>query len=474
MKIRLLLLAIIVSSQLSACSPINVWLADPQKNVVLPDPIPSKSRWWKAFNDPLMNDLADELLRQNIDIQSAIQRLAQARGVLRSDNSAFFPIISALAMGTRGNTNTAATNTLVQGDINATWQIDLFGQIREQVKADKYQVEANKASVKDVANSVLAQLFTTIINWRQTLEYVKTTAVQYRNQQKLVALYVTQFKAGLIDETFLESAKRDANITAALLAVTQTGVASAQYQMEVLLRKPPGTLTEFLKKYVANLSLPDPKEVVEIKIDVICQRPDVQAARAAMLSAQASLAKAEADLWPNITLGALYGVQYGSKGLALANPIWSISSAITAPLLNFGLLQGKIDVANALSKQAALNYERTVLNALQEAQTQLRNYLLGINSVNQLEHAVKHDKKAVEVASKRYKSGLTNMIDLMNAKIQLERTELLLIQQKATTASAYISLQKALSLEFYEASEKNVPQQTLPYPTFQKKLPVPM
>lgn len=474
MKYRVLLIAIIASTQLSACTPISVWQADPQKNIVLPEPIPQQKRWWTAFNDELMNDLATELIHQNIDIQSAIQRVAQARGVLRSDNASFFPIISPEVVANRGNAESKSVTTSVRADVNANWQLDLFGQIREQVKSDKYHVEATKASVKDVTNTVLAELFTAIINWRQTQEYIKTTKLQYANQQKLVALYTTQLKAGLIDEAFLESAKRDANLTASLVAITQRGLSSAQYQIEVLLRKPPGTLSEFLSKYVGELSLPDPHKIVEIHLDVIRHRPDVLAARARMLAAQADLRKAEADLWPTLSLGSLYGVQYGSKGLTLANPIWSIASTITAPLLNFGLLQGQIDITNALSQQAALAYESTVLNALLEAQTELRNYLLGLNSVNQLKKGVEHDKRAVEVAAKRYKSGLSNMIELMNAKIQLERSELLYIQQKAITAQAYINLQKALSLEFYEVSDKASTSIILPNPAFLNKLPQPI
>ncbi len=164
-----------------------------------------------------------------------------------------------------------------------------------------------------------------------------------------------------------------------------------------------------------------------------------------MLAAQADLKKAEADLWPKISIEGFFGVQRTSSGvIASGNPVWFLTSSIAAPLLNFGRLHSAVDAASARSKEAMHSYENITLLALQEAKTALSDYLNGVNAVNQQTRALKHRQNAVRIAKERFKRGLTDMTELTTAQTELDQATLAMIEKKTAAAIAYIRLYKAL------------------------------
>ncbi|MBY0462282.1 MAG: TolC family protein, partial [Alphaproteobacteria bacterium] len=169
-----------------------------------------------------------------------------------------------------------------------------------------------------------------------------------------------------------------------------------------------------------------------------------------MLAAQSDLAKAEADVWPRITLSAFFGVRDTSDGvLSASNPIWSLASNIISPVLNFERLNGAIDVANARETQSILIYKKVVLTAITEAKTALSDYLNSINALNQQEQALIHRKMTVTLVNNRFERGLTDMIDLTTAQSELDQATLLMVESRASSAIAYIRLQKALGKTLY-------------------------
>jgi outer membrane protein TolC len=220
--------------------------------------------------------------------------------------------------------------------------------------------------------------------------------------------------------------------------------------MERLLGQEPESLAETLKDFAQPaLFVPQPLEGLDIPVETIRSRPDIRAAAFNLLAAQADLSEAEANLWPRITLSAFFGVQETSSGLeavTASNPVWSLASAVTAPLINFGRLRGAVDAADARAQRAVLEYENAVLLALQEARTALSDYLNGVNAVNQQATALKHRQETVALAQERFNRGLTDMTDLTTAQAELDQATIALIDRKAAAAIAFVRLQKALGL----------------------------
>ena len=193
--------------------------------------------------------------------------------------------------------------------------------------------------------------------------------------------------------------------------------------------------------------MPNPEKIIDVNLDKMRSRPDVRAARSEMLSAKAGLELAEANLWPKLSLRSFFGVQEISNGMIEAgNPIWSLAADISAPVLNFGVLRGAKNAADANSQAAIFVYEKAVLTALQEASTSLSDFLNSVNALEDQEKTIQHRGETIDLARKRYESGLTDMSDLVAAQSDLKRTNLERIDIKLKALQAYIRLQKSLGL----------------------------
>lgn len=447
--IKRTLLLTFVLIPLSGCATFDVPFVD--KN---PEPQEALSaeqavnRWWTVFNDPMMDRLADELLKQNLDIQIARTRIDEARGVLKREESGWFPSVDASTSASRGNNQfgTDKTVSISQGGFNAQWELDIFGQTKSRVSAADARLAAQIASADDIKNIMLSELMRGIIEWRQAQEAIRETKELLASQDSQIELFKARSEAGLIDATFLIRAQAERSQTATRLPVAQASADSARFRIARLLAIQADQLV-LEPQEGASFAVPEVNQATSISIEMMRERPDVKALRAQMIAAQGDLAKAEADLWPRLSVGAFFGLQDGSNGLIIAeNPVWSLSSSITAPLLNFGRLRGAVDAADAKSKAASLNYENGVLNALQETQTALSDYLNGINAVAEQEKALASRKDTVKLATERFEQGLTDMIDLTTAQSELNNATITLIERRAVAAIAFIRLQKALGI----------------------------
>ena len=406
-----------------------------------------EAAWWQAFDDPLMTQLAHALLAQNVDIKIARARIAEARGVLRRVQSGWFPEVAVTGSVVRGDTQPGFSHlaTIAQGGFDASWEIDIFGQTRAEVNATKAKLVAQVASLEDAQRVVLAELMRAVIEWRQAQETYRETQQLLATQDAQIALFSVRTRAGLIDATLLARAQAERAQTATRLPLAQAAGDAASYKIAKLLAQPIEALRPMMLSYPAPLKVPKAQATLQLDIASLRTRPDIRSLRAEMLAAQFDLAKAEADLWPRLSLSAFFGVQEGSNGLLLAsNPIGSLGLGVTLPWLNFGRLRGAIDAADARARAASLNYENAVLAALQETQTALSDYLQGINTVAEQEKALQFRQQTVTLASRRFERGLTDMTDLTTAQSELNQATLVLVERRALTAVAYIRLQKAL------------------------------
>lgn len=447
-KFILILSALIL---LTACSPLCKIVSPKFKPINQFAQITKKQHWWMVFNDPLMDQLAKELIQQNFDIKIAQARMEEARSILQVTSSGFFPDVLITGNISRTNNNISINKpvSITQGGFDTTWEIDIFGQTHAQVSAVKQQLNAKTASVQDVTNSILAELFRTIVEWRQANQTLKATKALLKTQDKQVEAFSIRVNAGLIDPTFLGRAKAQRAQIASQIPLTQAYSEAAQYKIERLLGKQSGDLSSLFTSVSDELTLPNSYEALNITIEVIQLRPDIRAVKAVMLAAQYDLAKAEANLWPHISISNFFGVHRGSDSLHLVNnPIWSIASSISIPILNFGKLHGAVGVANAQAQQASLVYENTILTALQETKTALADYIHGINAVIEQQKSIDHYKYTVKLANKQFEHGLIDMINLTIAQNELHHSTISLIKRKAATAIALIRLQKALGLVF--------------------------
>lgn len=442
------LVALCAAIILSGCAPLQSLWNEESAAVATTAPLREENIWWSGFKDPLMDRLAPQLLAQNLDLKMAMTRVAEARGLSRTAESGLFPQISASGNATRANTQVFLTKpiTIQQAGFDASWELDVFGRVEAGAEAANSRVASQAASAEDVRNTVLAELFRAVVEWRQAQQTISETKALLASQQQQIKLFEARVAAGLIEQSSLERARAQRAQTAVQLPLAEAAARTAQYQIERLLGREPESLSaELAALATTSITIPTLAREQALPVERIKQRPDLRASYAELIAAQADLKQAEANLWPRLTLTSFYGIRDLPAGVqGASNPIWSLASGITAPLLNFGQLRGAVDAANARSQRASLAYEDAVLKALQETRTALSDYLSGVDAVAQQKEALKHRRDAVALAKERFTRGLTDMTDLTTAQTELDQATLTLIERQTNAAIAYIRLQKAL------------------------------
>lgn len=403
--------------------------------------------WWQAFDDPLLNSFASQLLKQNLDIKIAEARLEAARAARQSVQAGLWPQIDIKADGNRGNNKTASPTTQGSAGFDAAWDADVFGRIRANISAADARILSEEAARADIQHVIMADLARAVISWRQAR--LTTTEIKslLKAQDDQVSLLQSRNDAGLVDQSVLERAKAQRAQTATTLPQAAAAAAEAQFTIARLLADRDDMVEKMLEAApTRNMVVPSVDDLNIIDVARIRLRPDIQQARAALLEAQANLRAAEANVWPKITLGAFLGIQDGSGALQLAaNPLWSIAGGLSAPILNFGRIRSEIDNADAKARAAALQYEDVVNRALAETKTAYVDTVQGLQQVKQQELALHARQDTVRIAKERFERGLTDMTDLTTAQSELDEATVALINLKTTAAIAYIRLQKALS-----------------------------
>ncbi len=144
---------------------------------------------------------------------------------------------------------------------------------------------------------------------------------------------------------------------------------------------------------------------------------------------------ATAELFPNISLTALFGLQ-GASGVSGATP-WGIGAGLVQPILNFGRIESQIDAADARQKQGFLNYQETVLEALENMENALSSYLQETTRNTSLAGAVTQDRRAADLARQQYTNGFTSLLDVLVADRDL-------LEAEANQASSDANLRKNL------------------------------
>jgi NodT family efflux transporter outer membrane factor (OMF) lipoprotein len=402
--------------------------------------------WWLALNDPLLNQLVTDLQKDNLDIQIAMQRLEEARGLVKIDQADLFPKVDLKAGGDRANTRKDKTTGFADAGFDAQWELDLFGQTRNKITASKAREQSIEADVKTIRYGVIADLARAVVSWRTATEEKQTINDLMVAQETQISLFAAREEAGLIDASFTQRAKAQRAQTAVQYPIAQADAQRAIYQMALLMGLKPDGLTAIITETTSQeLTVPALEGVLALSTENIAQRPDIAAARALVVAAKADIARAESALWPTLTLGSFFGVQEISSG-EIRNPAWSMAANIMTPVIRFGALRAAIRVANAREKQALLNYQKTILQAMEEVQSTLSDTVQGINAVSAQQRALQDRKEALALAQERFDRGLDDMVDLTTAQAELDNAALALISQKSNTIVAFIRLQKALAI----------------------------
>jgi multidrug efflux system outer membrane protein len=369
-------------------------------------------RWWRHFNDPVLDRLIGEALKHNQSLQIAAARVDEARADRRQTASSLYPQINGELAAQRGNQGYATVNqavSLSQADIAATWELDLFGRNQARTAEATAILQSAEANQQAVRVALLAEVARNYFEMRNFERQIAIANENLSTERRTLELIQAQLKGAIASDFDVQRAGAEVSATEALVPTLQTAYDAAVNRLNVLVGVAPGSMNPLLSEPVEQAPL-DSSIVIAAPARVIAARPDVRVAERQFAASLSDSNAARADMFPDISLTALFGAQSATP---FSSTPWGLGVNLVQPILNFGRIQGEIDAADARQKAAFANYQKVVLEATENMQNALSSYIHETARNASLSTGVKQNQRADELAQLQYTNGYTGLLDVL-------------------------------------------------------------
>lgn len=407
--------------------------------------------WWDSLGDETLTALIMMSLNNNRDMASARAKVTEARAALGINKAAVLPWLDSTDSWTRARTSANSTGTgqavsVYRLGLDASWEIDIFGGRRQDIKAGTASLEAQYAALHNSWVSLSSEVAINYLSLRTLQERLSIAEANLALQEDNLDMLQSQYDSGLADALALSQAQYTYAQTKASIPTLRTSIEQSLNAMAILTGAVPGSLEAALGE-PKPLPVPDSAEsLVGIPADYLRQRPDIRMAERQFIAQIARTKSARADMWPKITFVGSIGLESISTGSLISggSRAFSFGPVVTLPIFHAGAIRNNIRVQSARQEQYLVAYEQTVLNAVAEvrdsltanAQERLRN--------DSLRDGAEAALTAYEVASDKYKNGLTDFFNVIDAQRSLLSLQESLAISDGQVLSNLVGLYKAL------------------------------
>ena len=415
-------------------------------------PAPADDRWWRLYNDPVLDGLVADALSANTDVRVAVARIAKARAGLRGARSAELPQTTIGADPSYGRLpadqrqpGAKREDWTVDTGLEVSYELDLFGRVRRDVEASKGDVEAAQADADAVRVAIAADTTRAYADAASAAERLAVARHIVALLDRSLTLTERRHSAGLADG--LDTARIAAlrNQRAADVPTIEAERQAALFRLATLTGRTPAALPPIAAQRTETLRLDQPIPVGDGRA-LLARRPDVRAAERRLAASTARIGVATADLYPHISLGGSIGSTGNSLGnLFGAGPLrWLLGPLISWSFPNSSAARAKIAGARADTQADLATFDGTVLTALQETETALSNYAHDLDRRTALQAAYDEAEKAVTITRAQQREGAVNSLDLLDAERTFADAQAALADADAGIADDQIDLFKAL------------------------------
>ncbi|MBR5540820.1 MAG: TolC family protein [Bacteroides sp.] len=421
-----------------------------EKDTLFQQVLPVDDQWWKVFEDATLDSLINLAMEQNPSVFMAISRMDQAKAQWRIAQSDFYPSLTFDGgwnrQQTSGNLGTPQSwSGYYNAAIKMSWQLDVFGVIRQKAKAQKELYAASKEEYNATMVSLCAEVASAYFNLREMQQEVDVLKRNAASQEAVVAITETRYKTGLVSKLDVAQAKSVYYSTLASIPATEASVIQYLNTLAVLLGLYPQDVTDALS--IAR-SLPDYVEPVGVGVpgELLLRRPDVRAAERQVNAQAALLGASKLDWLPEFFLNGSFGYtsnnlgDMGKKG----SMTWSIAPSMTWTLFNGGQRLNEDRLQRAQLDESINSFNNTVLTAVQEVDNAMSAYKNSIKQIVACREMLYQGKEAFDLSLDLYKQGLTPFQNVLDAQRSLLTYENTLVKAKGYSLVCLVQMYQAL------------------------------
>lgn len=398
--------------------------------------------WQEIFRDPMLQELISFGLEHNTDMQTALLRVDQAQAQLKAANLSFLPSLTLSPQGTLTSTDGNKTVKTYELPIQASWEVDLFGNLRNAKQASKSTLLGQTAYQQAVRSELIANIannYFTLLMLDEQIRISESTLQIWKEQVRTMAL---RLKVG--EET--ENAVTQARASLYELEASHNELVRQQRETENTLCTLLGTTYRPIER--SSLSAQSfPQDIqTGVPLRLLSRRPDVVQAEMTLANAYYTTNQARSAFYPNLTLSGSAGWT-NALGEAVTNPggwILSALASLTQPIFNRGKLISNLRVSKDEEQIALLNYKQALLDAGQEVNDALYSVKSVKTTLEKHQKQCKELERTVQTAETLYLTGNTTYLELLTARQTLLSAQLNVVQDAFTQCQAIITLYNAL------------------------------
>lgn len=403
-------------------------------------------RWWELFNDPVLDTLIAEALRNNNDVLIAAARIEAARANIGYTKADQWPSFGFSANAGGGNFGGGQLFNYNASSFSAYpemyWEIGFWGKYRrlnEAARADLVASEYGLRTIQMGLISAVASTYFTLLDNKAKLEISRRTLATRDSGLRIIQ---SRYKYGIIPEIDLNQAQIQKAVSAAAVPIYKRAVAFTENSLSILLGHYPHAIETGIPLIDQEEPPPIPKGLPS---ELLLRRPDVQEALSSYEAQNALIGAAEAMRWPSLNITGLLG--YASNDLLALNTggfAWAAAGSLTGPLFQFGKNKRRVDIEKANTKAALINYKNVAMQAFKEVE----NALTAIRTTKE-ELAAQEQRyiaaiNAEYLSEERYSKGQTSYLEVLESQRQSFEAQLQYSKTRRDLLNAYVALYKAL------------------------------
>ncbi len=404
--------------------------------------------WWQIFQDPVLQDLIRRCLKQNYDLQTATEKITQARAQLMVTRSNQYPQVTANGVAVDERTFQGFPTKTRYGTYAAdvTFQLDLFGQLRRATESARAQLlsteYAEKTEILTLVSDVASDYFALLsldLQFQITRDTIKT-------QQDAVKLTQYRLEHGVATNLDVLQAKQVLDTANAQLPELQRQIGFEEDALSILLGDYPHGVTR--GRPLVDQPMP-PEVPVGLPSSLLARRPDISQAEQNLISANAQIGVAKAAFFPQISLTGTGGGAVGRSTVfsSIVNSnigTWGGTAQLTQPIFEAGRLRGNLRSAESQQRQSLIVYKQTIQLAFRDVSDALIAYQKYYEVRKAQEDTVQDLSDSVGTSLKRYRGGITTYLEVLDNQRSLFSAQLTLAQDRGNEFQSVVQLYKAL------------------------------
>jgi NodT family efflux transporter outer membrane factor (OMF) lipoprotein len=414
--------------------------------------------WWKSFRDSQLSSLVERLVAQNLDLETAAERVIQSIAQRRIAASQGLPHIEGQSSSTYNRASANGTNALFvpapgapldyalfRDGLTSSWQLDLFGRVRRAVEAADAATLAAVENRHGVALAAVAELAQGYMQLRGIQNRLGIAKRNLRLAEENVELVNKRFGDGVATTLDLAQARAQQATIAATLPPLRTQEAEFINVIGLLLGYAPRALEAELRRSQVMPRVPR-KVPVGLPGSLVRRRPDVRAAEARLHEATAETGVAVANFYPDVTLNGAVGVEslHLSNLFSPTSTTALLGPAVSIPIFEGGRLRGTLQLSESRQREAAIIFQRTVLRAWKEVDDAITAYREAQLRRADVARSVTENQAALAAARQRYQEGAIDFLNVITTQAQLLQSENDLADSDTQIATYLVQLYRAL------------------------------